>query len=425
MKKLCFITFLSLLTFCNLCAQILPVIKATSKNVKIRDGANFKENFWVIFPETKPDIYFVDFPRRDQRVTFITDKDSISFDVKYGNNYDFIILLNGKDSCYTRISTTYPEKQAQARSIITDTIPFTIIENRIYVKGKINNSEELMFQFDLGAGGLGMCNINNRSVKKVNINFDKEINLINSSGTNQARLSSNNVLKIGKNEWQSIEFIETKNMNKYEDAIFGNGLFLDKYIQVDYDKSIMIVSKKIPLIEHGYKKYPIILDNGVKPLIAATFEVDGKNYTDWFLFDTGNTGNGVVSFKFLEKYNLYHRFSKVISIGNRAVAHIPILKLADTSFTEGIISLDRKYNVATGYTDGGGLLGNKLLKKFNFILDNQQGYIYLKPNLYFSEKDSQLNEIKAVALVLIVLLLLLVYIIVRKFRMVKKMKIDA
>lgn len=80
---------------------------------------------------------------------------------------------------------------------------------------------------------------------------------------------------------------------------------------------------------------------------------------------------------------MYDRFSKVVGIGDKAVARIPVLKFADTSFNKGIITLDRKYNVATGYTSGGGLLGNKLLKKFNFVLDNQQGFIYLKPNFFF------------------------------------------
>ena len=363
-------------------AQELPIIRATSRNVKIRDGANFKENFWVIFPETRPDIYFVDFPRRDQKVTFITDQDSISFDVRYGNTYDFVIFLNEKDSCYTRISAAYPKILSKNELVDVDTIPFTVIDNRIYVKGRVNNSEDLMFQFDLGAGGLGMCAINNKSVKKVKINFDKAINLINSDGTNEARLSSSNVLKIGGNEWQNIEFIETKNMNKYEDAIFGNGLFLDKYIHVDYDKSIMIISEEMPLIERGYKKYQILLDNGIKPLVEATFELEGQDYTDWFLFDTGNTGNGIVSYNFLKKNSLYDRFSKVVGLGDRAVAHIPVLKFGGTSFSKGIITLDRKYNVATGYTNGGGLLGNRLLKKFNFVLDNQQGFIYLKPNFF-------------------------------------------
>lgn len=356
----------------------------------------------------------MDFPRLDQNVTFITDIDSISFHVKYGNVYDFIVLLNGKDSCFTRISANYPKTLTKTQSVETDTIPITIIDNRIYVKGKINNSEDLLFQFDLGAGGLGMCNINNRSVKKVNINFDKSINLINSNGSSNARLSSSNVLRIGRNEWQSIEFVETDNMDKYEDAIFGNGMFLDKYIQVDYDKGLMIISEKMPLIEQGYNQYPMILDNGIKPLVEATFEIDGQNYKDWFLFDTGNSGNGIVSYNFLEKHNLYNKFSRIVGIGNRAVAYIPVLKLADTTFTEGIISLDRKYNIASGYTNGGGLLGNRLLKRFNFIIDNQKGLIYLKPNHLFDEKDNQITTIKSVMGGIIVFLGLLTYVIIRR-----------
>ncbi len=422
MKKLVYLIILVLTSKTYLTAQNLPVIKATSKNVKVRDGANFKENFWVIIPETKPDIYFVDFPKKVQKVTFITDQDSITFDVSFGKTYDFIILLNNKDSCYTRISTNYPKMLTKSQSSSIDTIPFTIIDNRIYVKGKINNSQELMFQFDLGAGGLGMCNINNKSVKKVNIIFDKTTNLINSDGANQTRLSSTNVVKIGKTEWQNIEFVETKNMNKYEDAIFGNGLFIDKYVQVDYDKSILIISEQMPVVEQGYRKYPMLLDNGIKPLIEATFEINGIDYKSWFLFDIGNTGNGIVSYNFLNKNKLYDKFSKVFGIGDRPIAHIPKLRFADATFNEGIISLDRKFNIASGYTDGGGLLGNKLLKKFNFILDNQQGFIYLKPNFFFDEKDTQLNEIKFYTVGLILLLLVIFYLVYRKIRKAKRKK---
>lgn len=382
MRKIFYILIMSVLSSSGLIAQNLPVIKATSKNVKIRDGANFKENYWVIFPETKPDIYYVDIPRRDQKVTFITDNDSISFDVKFGNNYDFIILLNNKDSCHTRISANYPKLPDKVVSPSRDTIPFIIKDDRIYVKGSINNSKELMFQFDLGAGGLGLCNINHKSVKKVTMEFDKTTTLVNSDGNNQARLSTKNSVKIGKSEWNNIEFVETKNMKKYEDAIFGNGLFIDKYIEVDYEKKLLIISEQNKIIGTDYKKYPMLLEGGVKPLVQASFELEGKKYTDWFQFDIGNTGNGIVSYNYLKKNRLYDKFSKIFTIGDKAIARIPILHFADTTFTNGIISLDRKFNPASGFTDGGGLLGSKILNKFNFVLDNQQGYIYLKPNFF-------------------------------------------
>jgi len=52
----CFLVLLFVLVLQNLSAQQkLPVIGANSKNVKILDGLNYKPDFWVIFPETKPD----------------------------------------------------------------------------------------------------------------------------------------------------------------------------------------------------------------------------------------------------------------------------------------------------------------------------------------------------------------------------------
>lgn len=387
MKKNKYLIILFSLIVSTTFAQTLPVIKASSKDVKIRDGAIFKESFWIIFPETKPDIYFVDFPKKEHKVTFITDKDSISFDVKFGNNYDFIILLNEKDSCYTRISATYPKTVAPSYSVPIDTIPFTMTDNRIYVKGKINGSEDLTFQFDLGAGGIGMGFINHKSVKKVKLNFDKTTTLSNSDGVNQTRISGNNILKIGKSQWEDIEIVETKNMSNYEDCIFGNGLFLDKYIEVDYDKKMLIIHDKMPVMDEKYKKYPIRVNQSVCPEVEVTFEIDGKKYKEWFGFDTGNTGNGMINNGFLTKHNIYSKFSKIIAFGNRAIAKIPQIHFADHTFSDGLIVLERN-NKITSNGSGGGVLGNKLLKKFNFILNSQQGFIYLKPNFFLRKQTT-------------------------------------
>jgi len=80
----------SFLVYTILSAQAnLPIIRANSKNVKIQDGLNFKSDFWVIFPETKPDIYYLDVPRKPTTLKFITDIDSISWDMHYGDIQDF------------------------------------------------------------------------------------------------------------------------------------------------------------------------------------------------------------------------------------------------------------------------------------------------------------------------------------------------
>ena len=82
-----------------LAQQQLPVIRATSKTVSIRDGNRFIKNAWTIEPQTKPDVY----KTAAKKVRFYTDVDSIAIAVKPGQPKDFYILLNGTDSALTRI----------------------------------------------------------------------------------------------------------------------------------------------------------------------------------------------------------------------------------------------------------------------------------------------------------------------------------
>ena len=265
----CVLIFLFALVFQNIAAQQrLPIIHANSKKVKIYDGLNYKPDFWVIFPETKPDIYYLDLPRKKSHVKFITDNDSISFDLNYGEIKDFIVLLHGKDSCYTRISANYPNLKIPKRTNKgNDTIPFILKDHRIYFKGKVNDSEVLNIQFDLGASAV---NVNKKSVKKIKINFDKKGYLINSDGTNETKLSSSNEIEISGLKWSNIEMYETKNMDSDEDLIIGNSFFLDQIYMIDYEKSYLILYENAPKIDTSFVKQNMILDSGVRPIFEVT-----------------------------------------------------------------------------------------------------------------------------------------------------------
>jgi len=81
--------------------KTLPIIQATSKIVDIKVGETFYKNQWTINSAYKPDIYEVG--EIGKVVTFYTDIDSISLKVDTQTKFDFIILLNEKDSAYTQI----------------------------------------------------------------------------------------------------------------------------------------------------------------------------------------------------------------------------------------------------------------------------------------------------------------------------------
>lgn len=80
----------------------IPILKANSTSVDIRDNGQLKKNAWTISPELRPDVYTT--IHKNSTVTFFTDLDSLTFRTKPGKVIDFIILLNGKDTAYTQIA---------------------------------------------------------------------------------------------------------------------------------------------------------------------------------------------------------------------------------------------------------------------------------------------------------------------------------
>ena len=361
----------------------LPVIRAGSRNVTVVDGDNRKENDWYVIPETNPDIYYVEIPRKRQKVTFQTDLDSISFDVEHGQHYDFIILLNDRERCHTRISAVHPPtyKIPTIKPNGSRVIPFTMRGNRIYFRGRINGSQELNIQFDLGAGA---SVLNYQSAGKIAMVFDKQGTLQNSHGRNVVRHSTKNTVEIGSWRWEGIDFYETRNMGSYEDAIVGNYLFLDHVYEIDYDKQQIVVHDELPAMEAGYNKLNMLLDNGVRPAIEAEFVFEGCRAKDWFLFDTGHDGIGIVGSGFSTGMDNHNRFTRLLSFGDSAIAFLPKLVINEREFTDGIVRLEQPGHGPSRYRFGG-LLGNRVLKKFNAIVNNHQGEMYLKPNRFVSE----------------------------------------
>ena len=91
------------LTFAASAQTDLPTIKSNVDVISIQDGETLKKNSWSLAPEAKPDVYEAELVGgKPQKVTFITDVDSISFEVEEGKRYDFIIK-KGDALCYTQI----------------------------------------------------------------------------------------------------------------------------------------------------------------------------------------------------------------------------------------------------------------------------------------------------------------------------------
>jgi hypothetical protein len=87
-------------------AQKLPVLKSNAYVIDVRDGNSLNIGVWGVDSKTKLDIYetgYID-NGKEKWITFISDIDSIRFKVEKDKEYPFIILVNGKDSAFTKIN---------------------------------------------------------------------------------------------------------------------------------------------------------------------------------------------------------------------------------------------------------------------------------------------------------------------------------
>lgn len=127
MKHLKIFLFLFVLFFVQtiVAQNKLPIIKANSISVDIKADNKLKKNAWRIVPEEKLDVY----KTSAKEVTFYTDLDSISFHIEPTQQYDFIILLNGKDSARTQI-----KYETSRIDILKGAAKYNYADNRVIPK---------------------------------------------------------------------------------------------------------------------------------------------------------------------------------------------------------------------------------------------------------------------------------------------------
>ncbi|SFO76735.1 Aspartyl protease [Chitinophaga sp. YR627] len=354
-------------------AQRLPLIKAGNANAIITDGAYVHLN-WQLDPNAKPDIYYVNVPFRQSQVTLKTDQDSIRFNTKPGKVYDFITLLNGKDSCFIKIASiqdTLTQLSGNSTHPAPDTLPFELNGSRIYLKGILNDSKTVNIQFDLGAGTT--C-VNRQVAEKLGLQFDGNTVVTNTQGTNETRTSSGNTLTIGTISWKTVRLVQVGNMQEGEDLIIGNSLFREKIIEIDYDKKRMIIHQKLPVYSSRFKKQAVWFEQN-RPKFQAVVVVGGKSYPFWFLFDTGRDATMALGSDFSRHEQLWQKLDSLTMVNGRKIVRLNA-EIAGVVFPDIVTNAHPPDKPGSRTT----LFGNQILNHFNVILDNREGMLYLKPN---------------------------------------------
>ncbi|HRH37095.1 MAG TPA: hypothetical protein PK760_02045, partial [Flavobacteriales bacterium] len=138
-----------------------PILRSSAKTITIHDGEERRTAYWTLDANARPDVYEADRTRRTKEVGFITDRDSIRFTLKPGEQFDLVILLNDTDSCFTRVrSAISPEELARVlppERAAPDTIPFSLGgANDLLVTVVLNDVDTLTLMFHTGMQGVAI-----------------------------------------------------------------------------------------------------------------------------------------------------------------------------------------------------------------------------------------------------------------------------
>ena len=357
----------------------LPVIKASSKKAFIIEGGDDKEN-WGLNPSIKPDVHTITKSIKPKWVSFYTDIDSIKVKLQPHEHFDFIVLLNNKDSCYTRLESLAIKDYSRQRPVTHDTIPFELTEfNNIKLKAILNKTDTLDLKFDSGTTGLLLTN---DAIKQ-------KTHLQNTD-------HNDNSLQMGNLTWDSLPIYPVELSGQGTDGRFGWDLFDGKIVEIDYDKSIFIVHTKLPGINKAYSSFAIEYTHTLF-CVRAELQIKNKTYKNRFLFDNGYQRTIMLDTILMNEqgYPKDLQVIKKVIMKNGQGKEIPVITVNNERFNLGnevLLNIPVQL-MATGNPAGfkTHILGNEVLKRFNTILDFQKNIIYLKPNNLFGSayKDAK------------------------------------
>jgi hypothetical protein len=361
------------------------IVKAGSKTVTINDGGRIAKDWWTLSPEAKPDIFTADRTRKTKWVTFYTDIDSIRVKVKPGTRYNFVIVLNGKDSCYTQIASAIaPEEKTDHRKT-PDTIPFILTAyNAIHVKALINATDTLNLHFDVGSFDFRFTK--DAILNKTQLLPDRNDVLAGKSKGDYQHLNPVLSLKMGSMTWKNPEIVPTGLTAHDMDGRFGWNLFEGNMVEINYDKNCLIIHSELPKQMKGYVRSELeFMESFV--CINGVIKIGANNYPGRFLMDTGSDQAMILDKDWTARQQFPEDSLKLIRSSTlkdpRGVSYetkiveMPGLKLNGFELRHipaYMLSSKNPVGFEVNY------LGNDLLKRFNMILDFKNDVVYLKPN---------------------------------------------
>jgi hypothetical protein len=280
-------------------------------------------------------------------------------------------------------------------------IPFELEKDIVLLQVKVNdNPNPRTFVFDTGATYDLLDETVSQSLG-LQPNYKQEVP--GAGGVNTFDIVLSQKLTVGENtEIQGTHLVLhdlstlQEALERDFDGILGYSLLKSYVTRIDFDQQKLVLYTDIDqLSTAGYTAVPFKLDNGIPiPQFDITITLEnGVSYTGKILFDSGAAYSLIVNTPFNRTHKLGESAQKRLILESNNLASksfseqiaIRSMTVAGMELGEMVIALAQDKDGVSSYKGYLGILGAKVISRFDVIIDYTTSTLYLKPNARYSE----------------------------------------
>lgn len=263
-------------------------------------------------------------------------------------------------------------------------IPFELTEyNNLVIKAVLNQKDTVKLMFHTAANSLTLTT---DATKKINSLIFDGTDSVKSwgGGGNISRFSKSNALQIGDKKWEHVPIWENTNSGPFTDGKFGLELFVNKVIEIDFDRKVMILYDQLPHKAKNFEKLKLTFEDEMM-FVNGNCEIGDKKVNNKFLIHTGYSGTILLDDGFTATNQLDTQL-KIISEQALKDSFGNVLKTKKAILPSFAIGKEKLANIPVGFFTGAlgrqkmSIIGGDLLKRFHIIIDAERANIYLKAN---------------------------------------------
>lgn len=287
--------------------------------------------------------------------------------------------------------------EISAQRLVSST-PFELFGNHIFISLSVDDSAPVDFIFDTGDG---LTVIDTELAEELKLSMDHKTSKTSAQGSITGVLIKHNKVELNDVKVEDIELYSTdlshleRSIGRDIDGIIGYDLLENYVVKVDYEDMLFKLYDPSSFTYTGIGQgFKFKLDSYIPHITCSVKVNDGETYTDEFFINTGAGTTMDFNTDFAKKNNVIQKTGEhysypVAGIGDDETLHyegrVLSFGFGTTAFENMPIGISQAEHGIQHHKKVAGIIGNKLLKRFNITYDYKRHMIYFEPNKQFED----------------------------------------